>query len=91
MIHVKVCFTLILSLKPALLVFFRPVLLPGGGLFWLLCQQSQDTRVQRLYGAQLERGETTHQTAEGDGKKYFLILQLVCALQTKHKHYNLTK
>lgn len=48
---------LIQPLKLLLLVPTRPLLLSGGGFLWLLCQQSQNPSVQRLYRAQLERGE----------------------------------
>lgn len=35
----------------------RSLLHSGGGFLWLLCEQSQDTCVQRLHRTQLERGE----------------------------------
>lgn len=59
-------FILIQQLKLLVLLPTRPLLLSGGGFLRLLCQQSQNTCVQRLYRAQLERGESADQSGESD-------------------------
>lgn len=35
----------------------RSILYPGSGLIWILCQQGQDSRLQRHHRASVERGQ----------------------------------